>query len=658
MADTMQNPDTAPVAAPTALDPSANPNANELWTNELAVGIKRPERKQSLFVYAGKVYRIPETALYHNFGAVVSVDHEFFAANLSKAAAHAWNIDSFMSSVDETQSFGYSATQVAVVETKEGWVWASRCEIELDPALCASWEFPQTAKTGHGVGGSFLWPWHEYKALRAWENAAETSRLDGRNRPLVQFEPTTRILEIQQLTPDIIPGCVEVANEELTREQRFFLMNISPLGSVVPPRFSHDNYGNEVSEYVRGVQALAKCRQPHPSGGFDVIIPHLLSGKRHRGHNNNCLHFKQKMAYVQSQSGDITDHEYRRKLRAHPVKRANEDQHLPDHKRHKSLMDDLLSPRRMSSNASESSQSSEESMVTYESSRWQIDANKLSRWSGDPMDEDRLTGGEPLGSRWDPIPVPPMNTLYNVPNDVDFGSRMHHVIERCYHFMGADGVTKTPSIVDAIGTDNFWCVIARSVSSAWMDPTRESLVHLGALRATCRAARSIVDTLSNDLVEKSSRRKMLTLAGAKDDCNMPDEPLVSYLTGMVLDDSIADQHCVLRHAPVCIPDTDLHLDSTQRGWKWLCETLKRALKTRSKLSEKPRVHDKAVTDACSFLTVRTSNRRSKLGYSLQRQSSAISELDRLYSQMQSLNPNFIPPRVKHENAQEVWIDLF
>jgi hypothetical protein len=533
------------------------------------------------------VYTIPDELLYHNYGVVVSTDHAYFAANLSKSTGHAWSIDSFMSLADEAQTSGYTATQVTVVETTCGWVWASRCEIELPPNLCADLGFPKTAQTGHGVGGSFLWAWPEYKSLRAWENAAEASSIDGRNRPLVQYEPSCQRPGLQMLTPELVPGCVEVPEGELSREQRFFLMNIAPFGSVVTPRHSYDTYADEVIQYVGAMQEEAKCRK-RPRTGPDDNCPYDRASSLAAAIESKDR-LQEQSSYIDlllAKNKDIN---------------IDNEQHFA---RMKAVNKKLLRNSKRMRLDTENYQHLQSLSVLYQ-----------------PVvfTEQAVFQQTSLRHAFSAGVIGPMRTPSSGSSCSDATNDDVMLVE------------PRPSVVDAIGLDNFWRVIAASIANAWQAPTREGLVAISALRGVCKDAKQAVDTMSHDLVLKSSKHKQMTLSGDAAMGTMPDRSIVSEFSNLALGVSPVDQHVF------CL------VDAPCKGWASLCCALQTAIKTAAKAARKQRTHDKRVTNACSLLTVKTSPLREEQGYSMKRQHSAMDELDRLYEELERVNPKFQKP---------------
>ena len=222
-----------------------------------------PEVLQSLFVYDGRVFKIPDGAIYHNYYEPVSVGMDHFAANIAASSGHAMNIDSFLSTADDHVVNGYRATQIVVVETTVGFVWASRLQVKLDPEQREQVLGPNQSMVA-GMGASFLWSWYESKSCTAWETSKERSRLDGLTRPLVAYEPTRNIMSTGLLSPSLVTGCTELAFDELTRAQKFFLLNIQVLGPRSPPRYSWDSYEAKLISFVLQTQNIASCRLPKP----------------------------------------------------------------------------------------------------------------------------------------------------------------------------------------------------------------------------------------------------------------------------------------------------------------------------------------------------------------------------------------------------------
>ncbi len=181
-----------------------------------------------------EVYRVPATALEHDARHPVLMPFDVFE---DLASVGCLSAERFLDHERMSANGGFDATQVLAVRLKGHatvlggkpmYAWATR--------MTTAVTLPNLAREGSSsilVGREFIWLWPPGKALNAYITRKERQRLDPDETPagIDAAEPTVRYTMAQPgltLGPDDIEGCERVPMEELTPEQRHFVLCIKP----------------------------------------------------------------------------------------------------------------------------------------------------------------------------------------------------------------------------------------------------------------------------------------------------------------------------------------------------------------------------------------------------------------------------------------------
>ena len=190
--------------------------------------------QDKFIVVNGRLYTVPYANLVSRPAVPVHVSFEKFK-KITGTANVPLCIDSFMGQCDVGPR-GYPTSSIEVVETKHGFVWVSSVTTDVPDE-----EMKACGLQTSTVGARFLFAWYGAKAQHAYESSCERFRNDGVQRALLEFPPA-RVVSPVPLCPTTIKGSREISPSSLSREERFFFMQIRENKSLAMPRFTGDDF--------------------------------------------------------------------------------------------------------------------------------------------------------------------------------------------------------------------------------------------------------------------------------------------------------------------------------------------------------------------------------------------------------------------------------
>ena len=208
-----------------------------------------------------EVYHIPNRSLLHDSNHPVFMEYDAF----EQMSATGQLSGERLLHHDRAQACSFNVSQIMAVRLRQRgasaggrpiYAWASRMVTALPEDV-----FPELGNAL--VGQEFVWLWPPGKAYNAYQTRLDKRRRNPEQRalPIDEVEPTishTVSVPGAMLGPDDIEGAVRVPPEELTREQRFFVMCIKPQQTLFPRRPLSDMWTQRVSAIVDQNQIAAR----------------------------------------------------------------------------------------------------------------------------------------------------------------------------------------------------------------------------------------------------------------------------------------------------------------------------------------------------------------------------------------------------------------
>lgn len=218
---------------------------------------ERKQRTLMMHPLTQEVFIIPDRALLHDYKDPVYMEYDTF----EKMSATGQLSGERMLHRENSHTCSFKASQVVAVRLKQHgastggqpiYAWGSR----MTTTICV----PDVDTV---VGQEFLWLWPPGKAHNAYHTRHDRLQNNPDHQPLGidEIEPTCRytlMVPGSMLGPDDIEGSVRVPTEELSPEQRFFVMCIKPQQTLFPRRSHMDQWTQRVSDVIDKNQMAAR----------------------------------------------------------------------------------------------------------------------------------------------------------------------------------------------------------------------------------------------------------------------------------------------------------------------------------------------------------------------------------------------------------------
>tara|TARA_B100001173_G_scaffold311926_1_gene330884 strand:+ start:3486 stop:4517 length:1032 start_codon:yes stop_codon:yes gene_type:complete len=240
-----------------------------------------------LITFNGEVWRIPESAVQHDYNSPVVIPFDKFQ-NMTGNNGTVMHIDTFMAAADVGPA-GYQGRHVLVVKTKAGYVWCTR--------ICTQVPLSESKAMGLNerfVGFNFLWPWYPAKAKHAWQQAEEQFRKDGIFRPLCEMKPALNGIVSACLDPRAIEGARLVPFNDLAVEDQYFIPQLRVCDGLSAPRYATDSFNERSLTKVKERQKSHPLRANLPTDRYDIVETD------HHHYNNNKISSLTDVFYPQS----------------------------------------------------------------------------------------------------------------------------------------------------------------------------------------------------------------------------------------------------------------------------------------------------------------------------------------------------------------------